>query len=194
MSSTRDTPNAPGERAVLSRSLLALGLYALVLGEATQLADTVVWTIETDLMIGPFFLGLFLILVASLLILVSLLSLKVHWLLVMGVVPLALLASFVQGRLFPTNPAYWAAYWFLTFGSVVVALSLILLGRVKGIWPALWRVLLVTGAGAAIALAVQLIHGPDGWTLLISLVVGVLILIVEGWKGRQSPEPSGNGR
>jgi hypothetical protein len=193
MSSTRDTPNAPGEIPVLSRSLLAMGLYAMVLAEATQLADTFLWTIETDLTIGPFFIGLFFVLVASLLMLVSLLSLKVHWLLVIGVVPLALLASFVQGRLFPTNPAYWATYWFLTYGSVVVVLSLILLGRVKGIGPALWRVLLVTGAGAAIALAVQLAHGPDGWTLLISLVVGALVLIVERGKGRQNPEPSGNG-
>jgi hypothetical protein len=190
----KDTPNAPGQIPVLSRSLLAMGLYAMVLAEATQLADTFLWTIETDIVIGPLFLGLFFVLVASLLMLVSLLSLKVHWLLVIGVVPLALLASFVQGRLFPTNPRYWAPFWFLTYGSVVVLLSLILLGRVKGMGPVLWRILLVTGAGAAMAFAVQFALRPEGWTLLISLVIGVLILIVEGWKGRQSPQPSGHGR
>jgi hypothetical protein len=179
MSSTRDNANAPRGTPVLRMSLLAMGLYGMVLGEATQLVDQFGRPIETDISIGPFFIGLFFVIVASLLILASLFSLKVHWLLVIGVLPLSLLASFVQGRLFPTNPGYWATLWFLTYGSVVVVLSLILLGRVKGVWPALWRVLLVTGAGAAIASAVVVAHGPDGWAFLVSVVVGVLILIVE---------------
>ena len=162
MSSKRDNANAPVGTQVLPLSPLAMGLYGMVLGEATQLADTFGKTIETDISIGPFFIGLFFVIVASLLILVSLLSLKVHWLLVSGVFSLSLLASFVQGMLFPTNPAYWALFWFLTYGSVVVLLSLILLSRVKGVWPALWRLLLVTGVGATIASAVVVAHGPDG--------------------------------
>jgi hypothetical protein len=158
MSSVSEKAKAPAGTPVLGMVLLSIGIYAMVLG----------WTVPLALLSWPGAMGndssfvvlvqaLFLFVGGSLLILASLLCLKVHWLLVIGVLLLALLAPFVQGRLFPTDPASWATNWFLTYGAVVVVLSLILLGRVKGAWPALWRTLLVTGASAAIVAAVAYI-------------------------------------
>lgn len=207
MSSVSENAKAPAGTQVLGMVLLSMGLYAMVLGWTVPLA-LLSWpgAMANDSSFGVLFQALFLFVGGSLLILASLLCLKVHWLLVIGVLLLALLAPFVQGRLFPTGPASWATNWFLTYGAVVVVLSLILLGRVKGVWPALWRTLLVTGASAAIVYAVAYIcaqvaaagPGPINGQPpasspvypLASLLVGsVDILIIVYWltrKGRES--------
>lgn len=194
-----ENANAPGRKQVQLMPLLALGFYGMALGEAIQLALRL-WpgTLSNDLAWYPLLFGLFCVLLASLLILVSLLILKVHWLLVIGVLLLSLLASYVQGRLFPADVSYWITYWFLTYGGVVVVLSLILLGRVKGIWPALWRTMLVAGVGAAIPIAVMIVRGPVDWVdpqfgrpiILMSLVVGALIPIVGYWFTKRVREHS----
>lgn len=157
MSSTSDNVKAPGQTQVTGMALFSLGLYGMVLGWTVPLA-LLSWpgAMGNDASGGLLLLALFLFVGGSLLVLVSLLSLKVHWLLFIGVLVLALLAPFLQGKLFPTNPAFWARNWFLTFGGVVALLSFILIGRVKGVWPALWRTLLVTGASAAIIVAVAI--------------------------------------
>ena len=199
MSSKRDNANTPDGSQVPGMSLLCLGLYGIALGEAVQRA-LLSWpgTAQNDASLTPLFLALFFVVGASLLLLVSLLLLKVHWLLVSGVLLLSLLAPFVQGRLFPADVSVWTTNWFLTYGGAVVALNFILLGRVKGIWPVLWRTLLVTAAGAAIAITVLVVRGPADWEpptarpvfALVSLLVGgVLILVVVYWltrKGRAS--------
>ena len=137
MSSASENAKAPAGTPVLGMVLLSIGLYAMVLGWTVPLA-LLSWpgAMGNDSSLGVLVQALFLFVGGSLLILASLLCLKVHWLLVIGVLLLALLAPFVQGRLFPTDPASWATNWFLTYGAVVVVLSLILLGRVKGVWPA----------------------------------------------------------
>lgn len=112
--------------------------YALSMGSILSVDES-----SDELLAVVLFVG------GSLLILASLLCLRVHWLLVIAVLLLALLTPYGEGRLFPTDPASWATTWFLTYGAVVVVLSLLLLGRRKGVWLALWRTLLVTGASAA---------------------------------------------
>ena len=155
MSSKSDNARVPAETQVPGMVLLFLGLYGMVLGWTVPLA-LLSWpgAMANDSSFDVLFLALVLFVGGSLLILASLLSMKVHWLLVIGVLLLALLVPYGQGRLFPTGPALWATNWFLTYGAVVVVLSLLLLGRVKGVWPALWRTLLVTGVSAAIVYAV----------------------------------------
>ena len=193
MSSQRDNANTPGgsqvpSMSLPSMSLLAMGLYGMALGEAVQWALQF-WpgTSQNDATLTPLFLALFLVVGASLLLLYSLLILKVHWLLVIGAFLLSLLAPFVQGRFFPADKSLWTTNWFLTYGSSVVVLGFILLGRVKGVWPVLCRTLLVTGAGAAIPIALLVLRGPADWEQptasavfpLVSLLVGgVLIRIV----------------
>jgi hypothetical protein len=152
---TSDNARAPADRQVLGMILLSLGLYAIVLGWTVPLA-LLSWpgAMENDSSFEVLLLAVVLFVGGSLLILASLLCLRVHWLLVIAVLLLALLTPYGEGRLFPTDPASWATTWFLTYGAVVVVLSLLLLGRRKGVWPALWRTLLVTGASAAMVTAV----------------------------------------
>ncbi len=208
MSSKSDNTKAPGRRQVLGMVLLSMGLYAIVLGLTVPLA-LLSWpgSGSNDASLGLLLLAVILLVGGSLLILVSLFCLKVHWLLVIGVLLVALLAPYVQGRLFPTGPAYWAPNWFLTFGVVVLVLSFILLSRVRGIWPALWRTLLVTGISAAIVYAVAYVcaqvaaagsgpingQPPPGSPVypIVSLLVGsVDIVIIVYWLTRKSEETS----
>ena len=128
MSSMSDNTKAPGRRQVLGMVLLSMGLYAIVLGLTVPLA-LLSWpgAGSNDASLGLLLLAVLLLVGGSLLILVSLFCLKVHWLLVIGVLLVALLAPYVQGRLFPAGPASWAPNWFLTFGVVVLVLSFILL-------------------------------------------------------------------
>jgi len=84
----------------------------------------------------------------------------------------------------------------------VLVLSLILLTRIRGIWPALWRTLLVTGISAAIVFAVAYVCGqvaasgsgsingqpPPGSPVypIVSLLVGSLdILVIYFWLTRR---------
>ena len=188
---------APGSAQYLSMTLLlSMGLYVVALGEAFLVA-LLLWpnAMQDNAFMTIGFLAMIFILMGSFLVLGSLISMKVHWLLAIGVFLLSLLAAFVQGWLFPSNQTI--VFWFLTYGGVVVLLSLILLGRVKGVWSALWRTLLVASVGATIVIAVLVARGPDDWkyppdgldVLLLSLGVGALILIVGYWfarKGRPS--------
>jgi hypothetical protein len=186
----REKASTPGGTQVPGMSLLAMGLYGVVIGETIQLALRL-WpgALENDLSWYPLLFALLFILIGSLMILASLLRAKVHVLLVIGVFLLSLLASYVQGKLFPTDASYWTTYWFLTYGGVVVLLCMILLSRVKGIWPYLWRTLLNAGVGAAIPITVMIVLGRGEWVdplfgrdiMLISLVLGGLIPIVAHW-------------
>lgn len=203
MSSKRNAATTPGGSHVLSMLLFCLGLYGMTLGEAVQRVLPFWPGIEqTDAYYYPF-LALVFVLFASLLILASLLTMSVHFLLVSGVFLLSLLPlgislfPFLQ-RGFPTDLSLWTTNWFLIYGGVVVVLSLILLVRVKGIWPVLWRTVLLTAAGAAIAIAILLGRGPADWkpstplpifSLISLLVGGVLIFTVILWltsTGRKS--------
>jgi hypothetical protein len=182
-------------------SLLSMGLYGIALGEAVQWALQF-WpgTSQNDATFTPLFLALFLVVGASLLLLVSLLVLKVHWLLVIAAFLLSLLTPFVQGRLFPADVTLWTTNWFLTYGGGVVVLSFILLGRLKGVRPVLWRTLLVTAAGAAIPIAVLVLRGPADWQPptasavfpLVSLLVGgvlVCIVVIPAHQKRRRAQP-----
>jgi hypothetical protein len=208
MSNISDNTKAPGTRQVLGMVLLSVGLYAIVLGLTVPLA-LLSWpgAGSNDASLGLLLLAVLLLVGGSLLLLVSLLCLKVHWLLVIGVLLVALLTPYIQGRLFPTGPASWALNWFLTFGVVVLVLSFILLSRVRGIWASLWRTLLVIGVSAAIVYAVAYfcaqvaaagsgpINGqpPPGSPVypLVSLLVGsVDIVIIVYWLTRKDIEPA----
>jgi hypothetical protein len=195
---------------VLGMILLSMGLYTVVLGFTVPLA-LLSWPGggSNDASLSLLLLAVVILVSGCLLILVSLLILKVHWLLVIGVLVLALIAPYVQGRLFPAGLAYWAPNWFLTFGIVAMVLSLILLVRVKGIWPTLWRTLLVTGISAAIVYAVAYICGqiaasgsgsingqpPPGSPVypIVALLVGILdILIINYWLSKKEKKlPAG---
>ncbi len=187
--------------------LFSMGLYAMVLGLTVPLA-LLSWpgAMGNDSSFGPYFLSLGLLFIGGLLILGSLLCLKVHWLLVIGVLLVSLLAPYLEGRLFPTDPGSWGPIWFLTYAVVVLVLSLILLVRVRGIRGDLWRTLFVTGISAAIVYAVAYVCGqiaasgsgsingqpPPGIPVypLVSLLVGSLdILIVFLWLTRKRREP-----
>lgn len=202
MSSNRGRTNAPGRVQVLGMSLLSIGFYGEALGEGVLLV-LLLWpyALQNDFFLAPFFLAVFLVFSASLLILASLFILKVHWLAAIGAFLLSLLAAFGQGWLFPNDATYGTIYWSFTYGGVMVLLSLILLSRVKGVWSALWRTLLVAGAGAAIAIAVLVARGPDDWKtasngsdfMLLSLVIGVLIPIAVYWLVRIGREPGLKG-
>ena len=208
MSSNSDNKKAPGWRRVLGMIFLSMGLYAIVLGLTVPLA-LLSWpgSGSNDASLGLLLLAVLLLVGGCLLILVSLFCLKVHWLLVIGVLLVALLAPYVQGRLFPTGPASWAPNWFLTFGVVVLVLSFILLTRVRGIWASLWRTLLVTSVSAAIVYAVAFVcaqvaaagsgpingQPPPGSPVypLVSLLVGILdIVIIFYWLTRKGMQPT----
>ena len=160
----------------------------MVLGWTVPLA-LLSWpgAMDNDSSLSTLFLALLLFVGGSLLILASLLYLKVHWLLVIGVILLALLTPYIQGRLFPTDASSWASNWFLTYGGVIVVLSLVLLGRAKEIRPDLWRTLLVTGASAVVVFAVAYgcaqiaASGPipgNGTPPAVSLVYSLVSLLV----------------
>ena len=208
MSSKSDNARAPARTQVLGMVLLSMGLYAMVLGWTVPLA-LLSWpgAMANDSSFSLYFLSLFLLFSGGLLILGSLLCLKVHWLLVIGVFLVALIVPYLEGRLFPTDPGSWGPIWFLTYAVVVLVLSLILLGRVRGIWPVLWRTLLVTGVSAVIVYAAAYvsaqiaaagpgpIHGnpPAGSPIypLTSLLVGsIAILIIAYWFRRSGRESS----
>jgi hypothetical protein len=187
----------PGSAHYLSMTLLlSLGLYGVALGEAFLVA-LLLWpnAMQDNAFMTIGFLAMIFILMGSFLVLGSLFSMKVHWLLAIGVFLISLLAAFVQGWLFPSNQTI--VFWSLTYGGVVVLLSLILLGRVKGIWSVLWRTLLVTVVGTTIVIAILVVRGPDDWkyppygldVLLVCLGVGALILIVEYLLARKSRKP-----
>jgi hypothetical protein len=187
---------APASQPMLGMALLlSMGLYGVALGEAFLLA-LLLWpnALQDNAFLGVGFLAMSYLNLASLLVLGSLISANVHWLLALGVFLLSLLAAFGLGWLFPSQQAI---VFSLTYGVVVIVLSLILLARVKGVWSALWRPLLVAGTGAAIAIAVLVARGPDAWryppngldVLLVSLGVGVLILIGGYWFARSGRKP-----
>lgn len=166
--------------------LLSIGLYGAALGEAFLVA-LMLWpnAMQDNAFMTIGFLAMFMILMGSLLLLGSLISAQVHWLMTIGVFFLSLLAAFAQGWLFPSYQNIVS--WCLTYGALAILLSLILLCLAKGIWSVLWRTLLVTVAGLATVIAVLVARGPDDWKyppdgldiLLVTLVVGALILIVE---------------
>ncbi len=160
MSNASVNAKTPDRLQVPGMVLLSMGLYAMVLGVTVPLA-LMSWpgAWENDASLTFFFLAVVLLAGGCILVLVSLLLLKVHWLPVLGVLLLAFIAPYIQGRLFPTDPAYWAQNWFLTFGATVLLLSLILLSRVRGIWSDLWRTLLVTAVSASIVSAVAYVCG-----------------------------------
>lgn len=207
MSSVSGKTKTPDGRQVLGMILFSMGLYAIVLGWTIPLA-LLSWpgALSNDASLGAFLLAAFLLISGSLLLLISLFCLKVHWLLVIGVLLVALLVPYVRGWLFPNGLASWAPNWFLTIGVVVLVLSLILLSRIRGIRAILWRTLLVTGVSAAIVYAVAYvcalvaasgsgpIYGqpPDSPVYkIVSLLVGSLdILIIYFWLTRKGTEPN----
>jgi hypothetical protein len=208
MSSISNKAKAPAKTQVLGMVLLSMGLYGMVLGLTVPLA-LLSWSgaMENDSSLDVLVLAVVLFVGGSLLFLASLFCLKVHWLLVIGMLLLSLLAPYIQGWLFPTDPAHWATNWFLTYGVVMLVLSFILLSRVKGIWPTLWRTLLVTGACASIVFAVAYIcaqvaatgpgptngNPPAGSPVypLASVLVGSIdILLIVYWLTRKSKETS----
>ena len=208
MSSKSDIARTPVGIQMLGMILLSMGLYIMVLGWTVPLA-LLSWPGATgnDSSWGPFVLSWFLLFSGGLLILGSLLCWKVHGLLVFGVFLVALITLYLEDRLFPTGPiSLWGPIWFLTYAVVVLGSSLFLLGRVHGIWPALWRTLLVTGVSAAIVYTAAYINAqiaaagpgsmngnpPPGsliYPLTSLLVASIDILIIAYWftrKGRES--------
>src|SRR5258707_5112360 len=151
MSRDGNRANTPAGAQISGLLLLSIGLYGIVLGEAFQLLlELGLWpgALTNDAFMAPLFLSLGLIFVASILVLAGLCCLKVHWLVALGTFLLALLVAYVQGQLFPTNPASYSLYWFLTYGGILVILSFFSLAPLKGVWPLLWRMLLVNRGGA----------------------------------------------
>ncbi len=190
MVKNRVNASTPGKFQELSMSLLAMGIYGILVGETILMALSF-WpgTLENDLAAYPLLFSLFFIIVASLLLLISLLILKVHVLLVIGAFLLALLASFVQGKIFPTDASLWTTFWFLTYGSVTALMSLIILILKRDIWPILWPTLLVAGVCAAIPITFLILQGPVEWLgpkwgrdiIIMSLLVGGIIPIAVYW-------------
>lgn len=206
MSTKRAKAQAPGGRQVLGMILLSMGLYAMVLGWTIPLA----WPGAggNDAYFGLIILSEALSVGGGLLLLVSLFFLIHPWLLVLGMLLLSVLAAFVQRWLFPAAEPYASINWILTFGGAALVLSCILiLRRIRGIWSALWRTLLVTGVSATIVYAVAYVCGqvaaagsgpingqpPPGSTVypLVSLLVGSLdILIIFYWLTRKGIKSS----
>jgi hypothetical protein len=212
MSSKSDIARALAGRQLPGMILFSMGLYAMVLGWTVPPA-LLSWPGATgnDSSWGPYILSLFLQFSGGLLMLGSLLYLKVHWQLVIGVFLVALIALYLEGRLFPTDPySLWIPSGFLT-AVLVLVLSVILLVRVHGLWPDLWRTLLVTGVSAAIVyvaayVSSQIAASGPGSTLgnpppgspiypLSSLLVGGIdILVIVYWLRRRGREFIRSGR
>lgn len=91
--------------------------------------------LQNDASFGPYFYGLYSVPTCSLLVLIGLLLLNVHWLLAIGALLLPLLAAYAygQGWLFLPAPAY-GAYGVLVYGVGVIVLSLILVVSVAVRW------------------------------------------------------------
>jgi hypothetical protein len=102
----------------------------MALGGATLLALLLSPTaLQNDANLGPALLSFYSVPICSLLVLISLFLLKVHWLLAVGAFLLSLLAAYayVQGWLFLPVPTYEAVdYGVLIYGGGVILLSLIL--------------------------------------------------------------------
>ena len=126
MSNTRDKAGSTTtryNRQALGRGLLSWGLFGMVLGEAIFLILIFSHVTSDDAYMGFAFLALFLVPISSLLVLVSLFLLKVHWLLAIGAILLPLLlAAYWSKRLFNNSPDLIL----LTYGGGVIVLSLIL--------------------------------------------------------------------
>ncbi len=209
MSNKRDKTQAPHGRQVLGMILLSMGLYAMVLGWTLPLA-LLSWpgAGSNDASLGLIILSEALFVGGGLLLLVSLFCLIQPWLLVLGMILLAVLAAFIQRWLFPAAEPYASINWILTFGGAALVLSCILiLRRIRGIWSALWRTLLVTGVSTTIVSAVAYMCGqvaaagsgpingqpPPGSPVypLVSLLVGSLdILMIFYWLMRKGREPA----
>ena len=128
MSSNSDNAEATGcSRRALGIGFLSAGLIGMAFGEAIQLALLLSpGALQNDASLGTYFLSIFLVLISSLPVLITLFLLKVHWLLAIGAFLLPLLAAYGRGWLFPNDPTYGMAYGILTYGSGVILLSLIL--------------------------------------------------------------------
>ena len=129
MSSYSDYPEGTGcSRRAWGIGLLSVGLLGMALGGAMLLSVLRSPTaLQNDASFGPYFYGLYSVPISSLLVLIGLLLLKVHWLLAIGAFLLPLLAAYayVQGWLFLPAPSY-GAYGVLVYGGGVIVLSLIL--------------------------------------------------------------------
>lgn len=209
MSSKSNDTKAPGGRQVLGMILLSMGLYAMVLGWTIPLA-LLSWpgAGSNDASLGLILLSEALFVGGGLLLLVSLFFLIQPWLLVLGMLLLAVLAAFVQRWLFPAAEPYASINWILTFGGATLVLSCILiLRRIRRIWSSLWRTLLITGVSAAIVYAVAYVCGqiaatgsgpingqpPPGSPVypIVSLLVGSIdIVIIFYWLTRKNKETS----
>ena len=137
MSSKSNSPEATGCSRRARIGLLTTGLSGMALGEAI-LVTLLLWpgALQNDVNLGSYLLSIFLVIICSIAVLISLFLLKVHWLLAIGAFLLPLLAAYGQGRLFPNDPTYGLLYWILTYGSGVILPSLILVVSVavgKGI-------------------------------------------------------------
>jgi hypothetical protein len=187
--------------------LLSMGLFAIVLGFTVPLA-LLSWpgAGSNDASFSIVLESIGLIIGGILMLIASLFFLIERWLLIMGMFLLSVLAAFIQRWLFPASEPYASTNWILTFGGTALLLTFILIGRTRGIWPALWRTLLVTGVSAAIVYAVAYVcaqitasgSGPINEQPpptspvfpLVSLLVGSLdILIIYFWLMRRGKEP-----
>ncbi len=175
--------------------LLSLGLYFLVLGGGAiyllaplLLPPTIV---QND---TPFFAigiqALVFVFLGGLMVPGGLIGLKaIHWLVAIGMLLLSLLAAFGPELLLP--PQDIPVSPITTFGGVMVLLSLVLLSRLKRVWPVLWRTLLVASAGAAIDIVVLFWPSPPGVyaSQYLNTAMVVIILIVGYWFASQASLP-----
>ena len=208
MSSISVNTKAPAGRQVLGMIVLSMGLYAIVLGWTIPLA-LLSWpgAGSNDASFGLMIFSQALFVGGGLLLLTSLFFFIQRWLLVLGMLLLSVLAAFVQSWLFPAAEPYASINWILTFGeAVLVGSCILILSRIRGIWPILWRTLLMTAVSAAIIYAVAYICGqvaaagsgpingqpPPGSPVypLVSLLVGSLdILLIFCWLTRTGELP-----
>ncbi len=189
MSSEEDKAIPRRSTRVIGYALfLSVGLYFLVLGGGAiyllaplLLPPTIVQNDNS-----PFFIigiqALGFVFLGGLMIPGGLIGLKaVHWLVAIGMVLLSLLAAFGPGLLFP--PGDIPVSPITIFSGVMVLLCLILLSRLKRVWPVLWRTLLVAGVGTVIAIVVLFWPSPPGVyaSQYLNPAMVALILIVGYW-------------
>ena len=179
-----------------SALLLSVGLYLLVLGGGAiyLLAPLLLPPALVQNDTSPFFAvsiqALGFVFLGGLLVPGGLLGLKaVHWLVAIGMVLLSFLAAFGPGFLLPSQDIPVSPI--TTFSGVMVLLCLVLLSRVKRVWPVLWRTLLVAGAGAAIAIVVQLWPSPPGVYVspYLNPALGAIILLGGYWFASRARVP-----